>query len=124
MLNVSILPIWAKILIIAALFGIIFGSGCYAGGKWVRADWDAEKVATLQAEAKLAKETQERYDDVSSKLQAALQSTTTTERVIDRGVIREVQKPVYTACIVPETGVILLNDATKKLNAERVGPLP
>lgn len=124
MIALKLIPIHIKIAILLALSGILLGSGFYAGKKWTMADWNKEKVQLLQAQAKADKKKQIEYDDLSGRLQAALQSVEIVERVVNRNIIREVEKPVYRDCIVPETGTGLINKSTDQLNGTRIGPLP
>lgn len=97
-----------------------------AGGGWIGRGWyeDSKALAeergaqaaidaAMARESKIAKHVQERL----SQLQA-------NQRVIDRGVIREIQKPVYRNVCLPDAGVRLLNAAAQALPAEPADQMP
>jgi len=48
-----------------------------------------------------------------------------TERVIDRGIIREISKPIYQRVCLPDRAVRLLNDAARnQATGESDGEVP
>lgn len=98
-----------------------------AGG-WISRGWleDSRQLAILKAQTALADEIREGQAEIASMVEGRLQSLRASERIIDRGVIREIQKPIYRrVCFEPQL-VRLLNaaasgEAPGKLDGESAG---
>jgi len=79
-----------------------------------------QEIIKLKDEnAKNLKETLDKYASASDKFEENLKNLKTREKIIENTVIKEVEKPVYNQCLVPESGVKTLNDAAKTLNDTR-----
>lgn len=114
-----IIPPWVKVAIIIAIFGGY--SWWWYNLGWKSRDRDAlqEKVAQMEAAENDKKEIQDRLDDVSSRLQTALSNVRVETRYVDRVITKEIEKPIYTQCVLPDTGKIILNDNADRLNRLR-----
>lgn len=115
----SVIPMWAKALILAAIIGGFYWVA-YSNGK-------ADCIAA-QTESQLEQMKESRdYErglmsdlrDTSQKLQDAILNVKTVVEFRDRVVTREVEKPIYQSCVVPESGVEIINDSVDQLNALR-----
>lgn len=78
-----------------------------------------EQVAAQEAADKKRQEVQDRLDDVSERLQNALNNVRVETRYIDRVITKEIEKPIYRECVVPDTGTTILNDNADRLNRLR-----
>lgn len=98
-----------RLALCALLAAAIFGAG------WKAKGWQVDSVNLAVAEA--AKEIRDnaiqRESDIAGQVEAKLSTLTANQTVIDRGIIREIQKPIYQrVCLEP--GVIsLLNAAAR-----------
>lgn len=89
-------------------------AGAVAVG-WTAKGWleDSKDLAALEAQNALAAEIREGQAKISKQVEDRLGELRANERIIDRGVIREIQKPIYQrVCFEPEL-VELLNDAQR-----------
>ncbi|AOY88639.1 hypothetical protein BKP64_10915 [Marinobacter salinus] len=85
----------------------------YAG--WMARGWfeDSKDLAAMEAQQALAEEIRKDIGGISTQVEDRLGELRANERIIDRGVIREIQKPIYKrVCFEPEL-VRLLNDAQR-----------
>lgn len=99
----------AKIAVAAISVPIIFGAGWTAKG-WLE---DSKALAAVEAQQALADEIRESQAEVSKQVADHLSQMQGTERVIDRGVIREVSKPIYQRVCLPDRAISLLNAAAQ-----------
>ncbi|MFI2817918.1 hypothetical protein [Vreelandella piezotolerans] len=84
----------------------------FAGG-WQVANWQnesqqltAERAAQQAINAAMARES-----EIAANVETRLAELQANERIIDRGIIREIQKPIYhRVCLEPEL-IRLLNNA-------------
>jgi len=98
-----------KALIAAVAVTVLVGIGWTARG-WLE---DSKDLAAMKAQQKLADEIREGQAEISKQVSDRLSELKANERVIDRGVIREIQKPIYKrVCFEPEL-VELLNAAQR-----------
>ncbi|SOB76172.1 hypothetical protein SAMN04488490_1850 [Marinobacter sp. LV10R510-11A] len=92
---------------------LIAVAGLTAGG-WMARGWfeDSKELIAVTAQQALADEIRAGQAEVSKMVERRLSQLTASERVIDRGIIREIEKPVYTnVCIPPDDPAFrLLND--------------
>ena len=99
----------AKAAVAAIVVTAAFGSGWIVKGKFE----DSKDLAALQAQNALADEIRAGQARISKQVEQRLSELRANERIIDRGVIREIQKPIYKrVCFEPEL-VRLLNDAAR-----------
>ncbi|WP_342632167.1 hypothetical protein [Marinobacter alkaliphilus] len=98
-----------KLLIVGAVLGAV------AMGSWTARGWfeDSKDLAAVEAQRALATEIREGQAAISKQVEERLSQLRANERIIDRGVIREIQKPIYQrVCFEPEL-VELLNAAQR-----------
>lgn len=84
-------------------------------GGWMARGWfeDSKDLAAMEAQQALAAKIREDIGGISTQVEERLGELRANERIIDRGVIREIQKPIYKrVCFEPEL-VRLLNDAQR-----------
>ncbi|GHB32863.1 hypothetical protein [Salinicola rhizosphaerae] len=98
-----------KIRILIGLITLAIAAWC----GWLTRGWfeDAqqlteERAARLVADAAMAREA-----DIASVVESRLAELDANERIIDRGVIREIQKPIYRRVCLGDDAIRLLNDA-------------
>ncbi|WP_083941561.1 hypothetical protein [Salinicola socius] len=84
-----------------------------AGGGWISRGWFAdaqrlteERAARLVVDAAMAREA-----DIAGVVEDRLAELDANERIIDRGIIREIQQPIYRNVCLGDNAVRLLNDA-------------
>lgn len=119
MITKLLIPTWIKVAVILAVL---------AGYSWWwydlgydKRDHQAlqEQVEATEKAAKDRQDIQDRLNDVSSKLQDALANVRVETKYIDRIITKEIEKPIYTQCVVPDTGKVILNDNADRLNRLR-----
>lgn len=76
-----------------------------------------ERAARLVADAAMAREA-----DIAGVVESRLAELDANERIIDRGVIREIQKPIYRRVCLGDDAIRLLNDAAAGRTAESTEP--
>lgn len=64
------------------------------------------------------------YHAVSTEYQEFLKNNKATVEIIHDTKIKEIEKPIYSECIIPVTGVQNLNDSTRRLNEDRKAKNP
>lgn len=118
-MNISVIPPWVKYLAVALLI---------AGFSWFWYDkgYDArdlevktEQLASIEQLAKDKAEKEKELRDTSQKLQDALADVKVKVVYVDRVTRTEVEKPVYSQCIVPESGGVLINQNADTFNSLR-----
>ena len=92
---------------IALLLAATFAAG------WQVANWQhesqqltAERAARQAADVALARESR-----IAAVVEGRLAELEASERIIDRGLIREIEKPIYRSVCLGDDAVRLLNDA-------------
>lgn len=95
----------AKLAIGAIAVTAAFGAGWLVKGKFE----DSKDLAALEAQNALAAEIREGQAKISKQVEDRLGELRANERVIDRGVIREIQKPVYQRVCLEPRAIRLLN---------------
>ncbi len=108
---------------LAIVGGIAFG-GWYGRGLYE----DSQELSELKGAQKAIKAAMARESGIAQEVEAKLATLKANQTVIDRGVIREVVKPVYQrVCFEPEL-VRLLNlgpeASAEALSAEPAGEVP
>jgi len=101
-----------KLLIVGVVLGAV------ALGSWTARGWfeDSKDLAALKAQEALAEAVRTDMAQVVVAVDEKLQSLKANERVIDRGIIREIQQPVFRNVCVPPGG-----DAFRLLNQLALG---
>lgn len=118
-MNISLIPPWVKYLAVAVLI---------AGFSWFWYDkgYDArdlevktEQLASIEQLAKDKEKVEADLRNTSQKLQDALTDVKVKVVYVDRVTRTEVEKPVYSQCVVPESGGILINQNADTFNSLR-----
>ena len=95
------------------MFAIAFTVTGTAG--WMARGWfeDSKDLAAVEAQHTLAAEIRKGQAEVSAQVEKRLSELRANERIIDRGVIREIQKPIYQRVCLEPDAIRLLNLAAK-----------
>ena len=120
MIKFDVIPLWVKVAVLLALLAGSWGHGFYRGGKDKEADWNKEKLATLEAHNKAIKELTDKNMAVSGELQDALKNVRVEYKYITDTVQVEVEKPIYKNCKIPATGTAVLQKNATRLNDLRM----
>ena len=112
-----------QIAIGAALLAVGFGTG------WMVNDWrhDSIELAANSAAAISADLTREQIAGLATELESKLASGVVTQRIIERGVIKEIRtnETVYRNVCITDTGRVLINDAAKgRVSSQSATALP
>lgn len=102
----------AKLLAGAISVSAVFGAGWTAKG-WLE---DSRDLAAQKAREALAAQVREDFAGHSRNVESRLSELRANERVIDRGIIREIEKPVFRNVCIPPGG-----DAFRLLNLAAEG---
>lgn len=105
----------AKAAIAAVVVAGAFGAGWVVKGKFE----DSKDLAAMKAQQVLADQLREDLGGIVSTVEGKLQGLRANERVIDRGVIREIQTPVFRNVCVPTD-----SESFRLLNALAAGEDP
>lgn len=119
-MNISIIPLWVKILIPLLIIGA-WSYFCYDLG-YDKKDLEHKTAILKEKDDQKKREDALRKElsETSEKLQNALSNIKTETVYVDRVVTKEIEKPVYGQCIVPDTGVELMRENADRLNNLRV----
>lgn len=100
---------YAKPALIAAVVTAI------GAGGWLARGWfeDSKDLAAVEAQHALAAEIRKGQAEVSAQVEQRLSELRANERIIDRGVIREIQKPIYQRVCIEPDAIRLLNLAAQ-----------
>lgn len=96
---------------------------------WLARGWleDSQRLTSERAVQQAIDAALERESTIARTVEARLAELEANERIIDRGIIREIEKPIYRrVCLEPRL-VRLLNDAATgraPVAADTAGPLP
>nr|WP_300309219.1 hypothetical protein [Halomonas sp.] len=96
---------------------------------WLARGWfeDGQRLTTERAVQQTIDAALERESTIARTVEARLAELEANERIIDRGIIHEIEKPIYRrVCLEPRL-VRLLNDAATgraPIAADTTGPLP
>ena len=107
------------------MFSIAFTIVGTAG--WVARGWfeDSKDLAAVEAQHALAAEIRKGQAEVSAQVEKRLSELRANERIIDRGVIREIQKPIYQrVCLEPDSIRLLNLAAQGQATGESDGQVP
>lgn len=61
-----------------------------------------------------------KYDTAASSFETSLSTQKTITKVFHETAIKEIEKPVYSMCVITDDGVRALNEAARQLNATRI----
>lgn len=96
-----------------ALYGILV-AGIFASG-WKVKGWQVDSVnlAVERAAQAIRDDAIQRESGIAGKVEERLSTLTANQTVIDRGIIREIQKPIYQRVCFEPSLVQLLNAAAR-----------
>lgn len=108
----------ARALAVVAALAIAVGVG------WLSRGWfeDAQRLTEERAAQLLADAALDREADIAGIVENRLAELDASERVIDRGIIREIQKPIYRNVCLGADAVRLLNDAAAGRSPDSAEP--
>jgi hypothetical protein len=92
-----------------------------AAGSWMARGWfeDSRDLIAMEAQRALADDIRSDMGKVVRTVEDRLQDLKANERIIDRGIIREIERPVYRNVCVPPDG-----DAFRLLHSVANGEAP
>lgn len=98
-----------KLLVIAVVLAAV-GLGGWTARGWFE---DARRLAVVEDRQELAEQIRGDISGIARSVENRLGELKANERIIDRGIIREIQKPIYQrVCVEPDV-VSLLNAALR-----------
>jgi hypothetical protein len=112
---------------VIAIFGIGALSGWQGRGHWDAGEINDIKLEVAQREAAavaLVNEEKKRSEEWAGRFEAKLANLRIVNRTINNEVRRETEKTVYTDCVVPESGVLLIRRSIDQANAAAAGIVP
>lgn len=93
-----------------AIIGVAIAGGIFFGGWQVRSYYeDSKDLAAKEERDKILQAVESRESKIALNVQEQIRSLDINTRTIDRGIIREVEKPVYRDVCLPANGVRLFN---------------
>lgn len=103
---------------------VVAGFVIAAGTGWLSRGWfeDAQRLTEERAAQLLADAALDREADIAGIVENRLAELDASERVIDRGIIREIQKPIYRNVCLGADAVRLLNDAAAGRSPDSTEP--
>ncbi|WP_110710534.1 hypothetical protein [Salinicola sp. CR57] len=103
--------------ILAGLFALAISVASAAG--WLSRGWleDSQRLTAIEAAKAAADQALARESVIAGVVEARLSTLDANERIIDRGIVREIQQPIY-------RNVCLGADALRLLNAAAAGRAP
>jgi hypothetical protein len=120
---------WAVLLKKGGPYAVVLAVvAAIAFGGWVGRGWyeDSRDLAEERGAQAAIDAAMERESKIAEKVETRLADLKANERIIDRGVIREIQNPVYRNVCVPDSGRLLINAAARgePVPGESDDPLP
>jgi len=113
-----------KLLIVAVVLAAV-GLGGWTARGWFE---DAKRLAVVEDRQELAEQIRGDVSGIAKSVESRLGELRANERVIDRGIIREIQKPIYQRVCAEPAVVRMLNAALRgepvSGPAEPVGEVP
>lgn len=100
-----------KTRILAGLFALAVSAAATAG--WLTRGWleDSQRLTAIEAANAAADRALARESVIAGVVEARLSTLQANERIIDRGIVREIQKPIYRNVCLGDDAIRLLNDA-------------
>jgi hypothetical protein len=129
----NIIPLWVKAGAIALVFAIAIGATARVSYKYGYNESDVlakaavihQRDTDLKAQADIMAKRQElegKYNKLAFELQDTQQQLKEAKVNVKVKVVKEIQSnPVYHTCVMPVTGVRLINDQATQLNNIRHG---
>jgi hypothetical protein len=122
----SIIPNWVIVVITVLVFGIVFVVGRTTGINSAELKYSKKTITSLEdaalreRELRATLETERgRLRIVSGKLQDALNGKEVVYVDVIHNITKEIEKPVYSQCFVPASGLQLAGENAARLNATR-----
>lgn len=78
---------------------------------------DQDKIEAVEKEIKNTKAEKEKADRFYKAFMVEKQKNATTQRTIENEVAREVENPIYNGCVIPDSGMLLIEQAIKHSNS-------
>lgn len=103
---------------------VVAGFVIAAGTGWLARGWfeDAQRLTEERAARLVADAAMAREANIAGVVEDRLAELDANERVIDRGIIREIQQPIYRNVCIGDNAVRLLNDAAAGRAPESTEP--
>jgi|SRR5690554_3040095 len=98
-----------KLLIVAVVL-VAVGLGGWTARGWFE---DAKRLAVVEDRQELAEQIRGDVSGIAQSVETRLGELRANERVIDRGIIREIQKPIYQRVCAEPAVVRMLNAALR-----------
>lgn len=93
-----------------AIIGAVVAGGLFFGGWQVRSYYeDSKDLAAKEERDKILQAVESRESKIALNVQQQIRDLDINTRTIDRGIIREVEKPIYRDVCLPANGVRLFN---------------
>lgn len=95
----------------AKLIGLAVAIAAIGYAGWMTRGWfeDSKDLAAMEAQQALVEEIRAGQREVSQHVEQRLSELRANERIIDRGIIREIEKPVYrNVCVPPDSDAFRL----------------
>ena len=93
-----------------AIIGAVVAGGLFFGGWQVRSYYeDSKDLAAKEERDKIMNMVENRESKIALNVQEQIRELDINTRTIDRGIIREVEKPIYRDVCLPANGVRLFN---------------
>lgn len=112
------------ILGIVGLFYFVYNKGYESAQTKYTNEYNAQVLVLKDNQLKEYIRLSQNYHTVSTEYQEFLKNNKATVEIIHDTKIKEIEKPVYSECIIPITGVQILNDSTRRLNEDRKAENP
>lgn len=102
----------------AAIFIILIGLSFFGGYKLKSTFVEAAEAKDLKAAIKAREEAEKKYNELSQKvLESVGKNDVVHTKTIEKQ-YKEVEKPVYELCIIPESGILIQNDQIDGFNKQ------
>lgn len=98
-----------RLALCAIAIAVTFATG------WTVKGWqvDSMNLAVAEAAQAIRDDAIKRESDIAGQVEAKLSTLTANQTVIDRGIIREIQKPIYQRVCLEPGAISLLNAAAR-----------
>jgi hypothetical protein len=112
---------WKALGVLVFLALVAASAGCF-GYRLADGQWQAREAERLVAEAKALAEDRARAQAVAAAYEGVRAELARMAAVKRVEVMREVEKPVYRDCVLPESGRLLVDAAQDRAGAAAPGP--
>jgi hypothetical protein len=129
----DLIPEWVKVAGVGIALAVVIGGSGYLGYDYgfSKADDKAQAAVVAQQQADLKAQdaiaaqrdaTEKKYDDLAQQLQTTQQQLQEATKNVKVKVVKEISSnPVYHTCVMPASGVQLINDQARQYNSIRSG---